>query len=255
MSAIITPGGLPQPPTIKFLLLFSFIITEEQTDHAEYPGFTEAFQETFPNLNSVFQQEKQNTSNPDYQEKSENSGVNENENTNDKYQEHIHGRNNNSQENIAKLTAKETDNVKMLTENNTLEGYGSVPKQVDSGLYSILADEKDPENSEKNVETKDEKEESENLDNSNNSEEDSSRSTCPICDMDFASKQKVNSHIKKSHLAEPVCYICGKRYKDLIILKIHIRKLHKQELYEIKPHQVNTSQVMIYFILPLSIFI
>ncbi len=102
---------------------------------------------------------------------------------------------------------------------------------------SITADVNPIENADRDVDTREDNDKNErnNTNKPNIQEENENENICPVCKVMEDSKMKLNFHMRKYHIAEPICYLCGKSLKSMACLKEHIRKIHKQEFYEMRP--------------------
>ena len=74
---------------------------------------------------------------------------------------------------------------------------------------------------------------------------------CPICGTTSDSERSLNMHMYK-HIAEPVCYLCKKSCYDMKTLTQHVRSVHQQELYEMKPEHATAQLVRVAFYLLLT---
>ncbi len=72
--------------------------------------------------------------------------------------------------------------------------------------------------------------------------EEKSKTTCGVCHAVLMSLTSLNLHMR-THIAEPVCYLCKERCDDMALLKTHIRKVHKQEFYHMKREHATAGQV------------
>ena len=243
-----------------------FVITEERDDSEDYTtdaGFNETFPETFPNLHSIFQDEKQSDSDQEHgMETAHPNGSNQSKKVAEAKQETGE---NNSQKNrkyelslnkspssIATPPTKPSSNTEMLTEKVTFQGNVAItparfPNDVKSEGDSMTTDVKPIEDlKEGSIDTKDDRGE---IDCSNSSIPDGNKpgNSCPVCKVEIHNKQKLNFHMRKYHIIEPVCNLCRRRLKNVCVLKKHLRRLHNQEFYEMRPEQVNACQVSFFF--------
>ena len=69
---------------------------------------------------------------------------------------------------------------------------------------------------------------------------------CPICGTTSDSERSLNQHMYK-HIAEPVCYLCEKSCYDMKTLIQHVRSVHQQELYEMRPEHATAQLVRVAF--------
>ncbi len=58
--------------------------------------------------------------------------------------------------------------------------------------------------------------------------------SCPVCKAVLDHKKRLHFHLRK-HIAEPVCYLCKKRLAKMECLEAHLRRIHGQGLFDMKP--------------------
>ncbi len=69
--------------------------------------------------------------------------------------------------------------------------------------------------------------------------------SCPVCKAVVDSKKRLLFHMRK-HIAKPVCYLCGKRLKSKECLKEHLRRIHNQDLCDMKPEHATAMPVSVF---------
>ncbi len=105
---------------------------------------------------------------------------------------------------------------------------------------SIKADVKPIESGDKQTDMARDVDENETTDLNNAAD-----NVCPVCKAVLDSKRRLIFHMRK-HIAKPVCYLCGKRLKSMEVLKGHLRRIHNQELYEMKPEHATAMPVSVF---------
>ncbi len=68
---------------------------------------------------------------------------------------------------------------------------------------------------------------------------------CPVCKAVLDTRKRLVFHMRK-HIAKPVCYLCGKRLKSMECLKEHLRRIHNQELCDMKPEHATAMPVSVF---------
>ena len=193
----------------------------------------ENFAETFPNPQSIFAKEKHNTSDQDHSGKKQ-------------VEEEGHNVSYRDQNAMGETSVGVADTVSVSCSDFT--PIKSEDQILQFFYDSITADVNPIENADEDVDTRGDDDENDR----NNTNKPSIprgneiQNSCPVCKAVLESKMKLNFHVRKYHIAEPVCYLCGKSLKSMTCLKEHIRKIHKQEFYEMSPENATCTSVSTY---------
>ncbi len=68
---------------------------------------------------------------------------------------------------------------------------------------------------------------------------------CPICNIVLETKMKLNFHMRKFHISEPVCYLCGNILISIEGLRTHLKRVHNQDFYQMKPEHATPIKVSV----------
>ncbi len=138
-----------------------------------------------------------------------------------------------SQENIG-VTKHASVVMKVKSENETI---------TDDSIIQLFNDTLS-DNSQRNLDAETDNAEYQTKCN-NRSDIQAEGASCPICKMVLGTKIKLNYHMRKFHISEPVCYLCGNILISIEGLRTHLKRVHNQEFYHMKPEHASANTVSI----------
>ncbi len=131
------------------------------------------------------------------------------------------------------------EQVKVKSEDSSVDTGGNDYEEEDT-LDSVNKDLTNDEKDGIDTENKDEKTDVKNAKIPKGKRD--FRVSCPVCRKVCENRPKLNFHMRK-HLAEPVCYLCGKRLSNIRAVRNHVKAIHKQQFYQMKPEHATSGPV------------